>query len=207
VIKIGLTGGIATGKSSVLKIFEEEGIRTINVDEIARQITRKEEEGYRRVVEAFGKEILRENGEIDRKKLGKLVFSDEKKRKELEKILHPLIVERMRKLLEEFEREHPCEPVVIEVPLLFEVELDREMDITVVVYAPQEIQIERLMMRDGLTKEEAVKRLKSQIPIEEKRKLADVVIDNSKSPEETRKQVKTFIKRIRSGAWSKTTSS
>ncbi len=206
-IKIGLTGGIATGKSTVLKIFEEENIKTINTDQIAKEITKKGREGYKEVVRAFGEDILLENGEIDRKKLAKIVFSEESKRKKLESILHPLIVKRMKEMLKDIERKQPCEPVVIEIPLLFEVGLDKEMDITLVVYIPEKLQIERLMKRDGLKKEEAIKRLKSQLSIEEKRKRAHIVIDNSESIENTKKQVKTFIKELRNGRWSQTKSS
>ena len=196
--KIGLTGGIATGKSSVLKIFQEEGIKTINTDKIAKELTQKGKKGYERIIEVFGRDILKEDGEIDRKKLAEIVFSDQSKRKQLERILHPLILERLYQQLLQIEKEHPCHPVVIEIPLLFEVGAEKDMDITVLVYAPEEIQIKRLMERDKISEEEAVKRLKSQIPIEEKRKMAHVVIDNSGDFKDTRLQVRNFIAKIKS---------
>ena len=195
--RIGLTGGIATGKSTVAKIFSELGFFVINADELARKVVEKGTYGWKKVVETFGREILLPNGSIDRKKLGNIVFSNLEAKKKLERIIHPLVIDEMEKILKVFEKEHPCEPIIIEIPLLFEVGLHKKMDKTIVVYAPKNVQIERMMKRDGLTYQEAEMRLKNQMDIEEKRKLADYVVDNSSSLEYTKTQVEKLARELR----------
>ncbi|BAT71780.1 dephospho-CoA kinase [Thermosulfidibacter takaii ABI70S6] len=188
IIKVGLTGGIATGKSTVAKIIREHLIiPIINSDEIAHEIIKKDKDGYYKILKAFGESILDENGEIDRKKLGQIVFSDAEKRKLLESILHPMITAEIDRRVRELEKEGK-KIVVLEIPLLFEKNLTNRVDYTVVVYTPEDLQIKRLMERDELSREEALARLKSQIPIDQKTKMADFVIDNSKSLEETKQQ-------------------
>lgn len=187
--RIAVTGGIATGKSIVCKFFGELGFPIISSDDIAREITKKGGKGYIEVVKAFGNGILTEKGEIDRKKLGEIVFSDPEKRKILEGILHPIIREESENRYREIERQNPCTKVIFEIPLLFEAAQEVRFDVIIVVYAPREVQIKRLMERDGFTYEYAMKRLVSQIDIEEKVKKAHYVIDNSKDLEYTKKQV------------------
>ncbi len=201
IVKVGLTGGIATGKSTVARILEDRlGVPVINSDQIARDVVKKGRVGYKRVVEVFGHGILDNSGEIDRAKLGKLVFDDPQKRRLLESILHPLITQEIDRRLKEKEQEdHKL--IVLEIPLLFEKGLQNRVDYTVVVYAPEEQQLERLMQRDGLSLEEAKKRLKAQIPIDEKVKLADFVIDNSKGVNYTEKQtLKVFNEILRNAS-------
>ncbi|MGB9668313.1 MAG: dephospho-CoA kinase [Thermosulfidibacteraceae bacterium] len=196
--KIGLTGGIATGKSTVLRIIREMGYRVLSSDEIARSITKKGEKGYEKVVEVFGSGILDDSGEIDRKKLAKMIFSDPEKKKLLEGILHPLIREEVDKKIAEIESKSPCSLVFVEVPLLFEVKAEDRFDFIVVVYIPRQLQIKRLMERDNLTRGEAELRIKNQIDIEVKRKKAHFVIDNSGTIEDTRKLVVELVEKISS---------
>ncbi len=201
IVKVGLTGGIATGKSTVARILEDRlGIPVINSDQIARDVVKKGRIGYKRVVEVFGHGILDSSGEIDRAKLGKLVFDDPQKRRLLESILHPLITQEIDRRVKEKEQEgHKL--IVLEIPLLFEKGLQNRVDYTVVVYAPEEQQLDRLMKRDGLSLEEAKKRLKAQIPIDEKIKLADFVIDNSKGVNYTEEQtLKVFNEILRNAS-------
>lgn len=201
IVKVGLTGGIATGKSTVARILEDRlGIPVINSDQIARDVVKKGQIGYKHVVEAFGDGILDSSGEIDRAKLGKLVFDDPQKRRLLESILHPLITQEIDRRVKEKEQEgHKL--IVLEIPLLFEKGLQNRVDYTVVVYAPEEQQLDRLMKRDGLSLEEAKKRLKAQIPIDEKIKLADFVIDNSKGVNYTEEQtLKVFNEILRNAS-------
>lgn len=195
--KIAITGGIATGKSTVIKMIKDLGYDVLSSDEIARRLTKKGEIGYNRILEAFGADILDETGEIDRRKLGDIVFNDSEKKSLLESILHPLIRMEMDKMLVEIGMKNPCSPVFIEIPLLFEVKAEDRFDYIVVVYVPKELQIKRLMERDGLSYREAEIRLKSQIDIEVKRQKAHFVIDNSGSIEDTKKQVFELIDRLR----------
>ena len=194
-VKIGLTGGIGTGKSTVASMLKEMGIPVINSDEVAREVTEPGSEGYKKVVEALGREILNSDGTINRKKLGSIVFSDESKRRILEEILHPLILKRIRAKLDELKKAG-CEFVVLEVPLLFEKGLDRNMDFNVVVYTDEKTQLERLTKRDGLTLKEALSRIRSQMPLSEKVKRADFVIDNSGNLSHTKRQVEEMWKCI-----------
>ena len=194
-IKIGLTGGIATGKSTVANIFKRFGIPVINSDEAAREVVVPGTEGYKKVVEAFGKEILLPNGEINRKKLAEIIFSNPEKKKKLEEILHPLIDKDIQQKLQVIE-EQGQKLVVLEVPLLFEKGWDKRMHYTVTVTAPLELQIERLTQRDKIDRKEALKRIKNQMPLEEKIKRSHFVIDNSQGPKELEEQVKRILKRI-----------
>ena len=189
---IGLTGGIATGKSTVSKMFVERGAILIDADQIAREVVLPGSETLKRVAERFGQAVLLDNGELNRKKLGEIIFNDPKARKDLEAIMHPAIRQRMRQKKEQAERENPDKLVVLDVPLIYESNIQDQFDEVVLVYVPEPLQLKRLMARDGLTEEEARKRLRAQISIEEKKRLADYVIDNSGTLENTRRQVDAF---------------
>ena len=186
---IGLTGGIATGKSTVSKMFRDRGAKIVDADQIAREVVEPGTIGVKRVAERFGQEFLNEKGEIDRKKLAALVFQDEQARKDLNSLLHPLIRQRMREDTERIFRLNPKAVVIWDVPLLFESQLTDQVDQVIVVYIPESLQIHRLMSRNQLTKEEAIRRIQSQWPIEKKKSLADYVIDNQGSLEKTERQV------------------
>ena len=180
---LGLTGGICTGKSVVAQFFREEGLTVIDADEIARSLLRKGQEAYKMVVEAFGGGILKDSGELDRRKLGRMVFSDPSKRKRLEEILHPLIQQQIEDRLKGARGE-----VVIDSPLLIERGDHRKVDYVVVVYAPRHLQIERMRQRDRLSREEAEQRLRAQWPLEEKIARAHFIINNAGPLEYTREQ-------------------
>lgn len=170
---VALTGGIATGKSSATVILSLYGFRFIDADKIAHAML---DQQYQKIAELFGADYV-VNEKVDRVKLGKLVFADTHKREMLEALLHPLIYDEIVRLSEEQEKFK--KPYIVDIPLFFE---NRRYPIkrSVVCYAPKSTQIERLMKRDGFTEEEALRRVESQMDIEEKRKLATYVIDNSK---------------------------
>ncbi len=169
---IALTGSISTGKSTTVKLLKASGFHIIDADTIAHQIL---DEQYQAIEEMFGKAFVKD-GKVDRKALGSVVFSEEEKRKKLEALLHPLIYDEIKRL--SMEEDKLGKPYFIDIPLFFE---SRRYPIerSLVVYATQEQQLERLINREGYTKEEALKRINTQIPVEKKRKLATYVIDNS----------------------------
>jgi dephospho-CoA kinase len=169
---IALTGSIATGKSSTVKLLESFGFHIIDADKIAHKIL---DEQHQVIAKKFGEKLVHE-GKVDRKALGAIVFSDNIKRKELEALLHPLIYHEIERL--SIEQDKLGKPYFIDIPLFFE---NKRYPIQkwLVVYTTEEEQLERLMQREGYTKEEALNRIQAQIPVEEKRKLATYVIDNS----------------------------
>lgn len=190
-MRIGLTGGIACGKSTVSNMLRERGALIVDADVIAREVVAPGEEAWQQIIDCFGKEILLENQEIDRAKLGSLVFTDEKARLKLNQIVHPAVRKRMNEQAEAGEKAGK-ELIILDIPLLFESKLEHLVEKIIVVYCPEEIQLERLMKRNGFTKEEAINRIHSQMPIEEKKKRGDFVIDNRGTIEETEKQVSSL---------------
>lgn len=194
-MNIGLTGGIACGKSTVSGLLASRGAIVIDADLLAREVVEPGAPALAEVVRVFGEQVLLEDGSLDRKKLGTLIFADEEKRSKLESILHPPIRKLMRERMEELERLNPDKLVVADVPLLYESQLDEDFQEVLVVYADPAVQEERLMARNGLTREEAALRLKAQMPIEWKKEWADYVIDNGGSLEDTRKQLESFLLR------------
>ncbi len=190
---IGLTGGIASGKTTVVRILDDLGAYIIDADGIAHQILQKKQEGWQKVVGEFGKEILSEDGKIDRKSLGEIVFNDKNKLKKLEKITHPLII---KKIKDEINNNQDQDVIVIEAPLLYEAGIDNLMDQIWVVYVDRNTQIKRLKERNQYNKEDAQKRINSQLSLEKKKEMADEVIDNTGSREELKKQVKKLWKSL-----------
>jgi dephospho-CoA kinase len=191
-MNIGLTGGIACGKSTVASLLTQRGAFLIDADRIAREVVEPGSMGLDRIVERFGQAVLQVDGSLNRKKLGELVFSDTAARRELESILHPQIRSLMKERMTKAEQDQPTRLVVVDVPLLYESKLQSMFEAIMVVYVPVHVQRERLMSRDGLTLEQAEARIQSQMPIEEKRGLADFVIDNSGTIESTREQLERF---------------
>ena len=192
---LGLTGSIASGKSTVSKMICEFGIPIVDADVIAKQVVEVGQVAYQKIVETFGPEILFENEEINRPALGAIIFNNPERREELNKIVHPevrkVMLQQSKRLLDEGHR-----IVILDIPLLFESKLTSLVEKTIVVYVDEENQIKRLMKRNNLSEEEAMARIKSQIPISEKVKLADYVIDNNDTIEYTNKQVKALITKI-----------
>lgn len=187
-VVIGLTGGIASGKSTVSNMFRELCIPVIDADVIAREVVEPGKKAYNNIGEVFGKEVLQENGELDRAKLGSIVFHDEEKRMQLNRIVHPAVREEMNEQKEKYIREQR-DAVVLDIPLLFESKLTELVHRTLVVYVDGETQLTRLMDRNGFTEEEAKARISSQMPLKEKVALADYVINNNGTIEETRAQL------------------
>ncbi|MFQ5812073.1 MAG: dephospho-CoA kinase [Anaerolineae bacterium] len=190
---IGLTGNIATGKSVVSRMLERLGARAIDADALAHEVMEKGTPVWQAVVQEFGEDILGRNGSINRKKLGSIVFADEAALRRLEAIVHPVVIARTKKLIESSQ-----EPVVVvEAIKLIKAGMHRTYDALWVVTCRQEQQLARLVEQRGLTEEEARQRIEAQPPQEAKLALADVVIDNHGSLDETWRQVKREWDKIR----------
>ncbi|MDQ0245868.1 dephospho-CoA kinase [Bacillus fengqiuensis] len=185
---IGLTGGIASGKSTVSNMLKELAIPVIDADVIAKEAVQKDRPAYREIVRTFGTDILAEDLQLDRLKLGAIVFQDEKKRQLLNQIVHPAVRNEML-AQKEFFLQEGYETVVLDIPLLFESKLTALVDKVLLVFVDDSIQLERLMARNNFTKEEAEARIGSQMPLQEKVSLADEVINNNGTMEETKEQL------------------
>ncbi|MEQ6375694.1 dephospho-CoA kinase [Bacillaceae bacterium S4-13-58] len=191
---IGLTGSIASGKSTVSLMFDDIGIPVIDADKIARIVVRPGEKAYHQIIEHFGEGILREDKTIDRKKLGSIVFKDEEKRKVLNQMVHPAVRERMIKE-RDLVKEKNEKAVVLDIPLLFESKLEHLVDWTLVVFVNEEVQLKRLMDRDGYTEEEALDRIQSQIPVFKKASQADEVINNNSTKDDAYQQLIQILRK------------
>lgn len=190
---IGLTGSIATGKSTVSNMFKQLNIPVIDADQIARDVVEPEQVALKEIVEAFGTNILHDDGSLNRKALGDIVFNDKEKLEILNGIVHPAIRNEMNRQKEMYLAQNiPC--IVLDIPLLFENKLDYLVDKILVVYIDEETQLKRLMDRDQSTREDAMSRIKSQISIEVKKEKAHEVINNSGTVEESFKQLKEILK-------------
>lgn len=189
-LTIGLTGGIASGKSTVSMEFQKLGAVIIDADQIARELIHPHKPLWREIIAYFGKEIQKEDLNIDRYKLGEKVFSDETERAVLNRMIHPEIKREIDRRLKEIGKERPDALVLVDAALLIETGTFREMDRIIVVSASKKNQIRRLMDRDSLTVEGAKRRISTQTPLREKRKYADYVINTDGSLEEIRKQVR-----------------
>jgi len=199
---VGLTGGIASGKSTVSRMFERAGIPVICADELAREVVRRGSQGLAEIRRVFGEDVLDDEGNLNREAMAQLVFQDRSKRKILESIVHPRVAEEQSRRLRDLERQgHSI--VVVDVPLLYETGLETIFDLVVVVYAPSQVQEERLVNRDGMSVEVARSRLDAQMPIDEKKRLADRLVDNRNGLEHTRQQVERIIEELRAAAGSK----
>ena len=185
---IGLTGGIATGKSTVSVILEKAGAVIIDADRIAREVVKRGLPAYREIAKNFGETVLLPDGEINRSVLGDIIFNDPRKKQLLNRIVHPHVRREMNRQLKDMENSTPDTIAVLDIPLLFEVEKHKNLSEVIVVYAPEHIQIKRLMKRDNISEADAVARVRSQMPIEEKKNRATIVIDNSGTMEDTCKQ-------------------
>jgi dephospho-CoA kinase len=193
-LKVGLTGSIAVGKTFVVECFRELGCHVLDADLTARKVVQPGTEGLRHIVEEFGEGVL-VNGSLDRKKLGKIVFADPEKRNLLNSIVHPLVIEKQNEWIEEREAEDPDGVAIIDAALMIESDGYRRFDKLIVVWCEADIQLARLMQRDGLNAEEAQRRISAQMPQEEKKEYADILIDTSAGFEDTRRRVlETFDK-------------
>lgn len=186
---IGLTGGIACGKSTVAQMLKDLGAYIIDADKISRQLTLPGGEALPAIREAFGAYVFFPDGTLNRETLSSIVFFNDEERKKLNALMHPMIEKRIRKDIEICRKMGEL-IVVMDVPLLFEVGVDSLADVTVCASAPQEMQIERMRTRSGLNREQAMQRIRSQMPLEQKEKLADLVLRTDCSQEELRKRVR-----------------
>lgn len=193
---VGLTGGIGTGKSTVSRILRQSKMAVIDADELAREVVKKDSQGFKEVVKAFGSSIVSQNGELDRKALGQKVFSDQSKLKVLENIIHPLV--RSLSLQKKKELAQNGEKIAFyDVPLLFEKNMEELFDQIVVVNCDPQIQKRRLIERDGFSSEEAERRISSQLSLEEKVRAAHFTIHNNGSLEDLEKQVAELISKLK----------
>ncbi|CAK6476687.1 dephospho-CoA kinase [Peribacillus castrilensis] len=189
---IGITGGIASGKSTVSLYLQELGFTIVDADLASRAVVEPGEEAYHQVVEAFGEDILLTEGNIDRVKLGSIIFNDQEKRLLLNGIVHPAVRNWMR-VKTEAALSSGEETVFMDIPLLFESKLTFMVDKTLLIYVDEQVQLERLMNRNGLSETEALARINSQMPLADKKALADAVIDNNGDINETKRQVKGIL--------------
>ncbi|MCQ6273441.1 dephospho-CoA kinase [Bacillus sp. V3B] len=190
---IGLTGGIASGKSTVSEMLKNLGIPVIDADIEARLAVEQGEEAYDQIVNHFGKSILYENSSINRTRLGEIIFNNEEERTVLNGIVHPAVRKRMVEKQVALQSKGES-MIVMDIPLLFESNLRSTVDRTLLVYVDEEVQLRRLMKRNNYTKEEAFARIHSQMPLIEKKKLADAVIDNNGSIQQTELQLNNILK-------------
>ncbi len=199
---IGLTGGIASGKSTVSNMLRDFGAAIIDADRVAKDLQEPHTLVWQAIVDSFGREILEEDETLDRKALGQVVFNNPEALQKLNGIVHPGVTQRAYELMREFERAGG-KVAVLDAPLLIEANMASLADEIWLVAVPEEVQITRLMARNGFTRGEALARLRSQMPLKEKRSYADIIIDNSGSLEETRQQVgilwKDLLHRITMG--------
>lgn len=196
-LNVGLTGGIASGKSTVAQMLVELGAIHIDFDVLAHQVELPGQPAWQELVAAFGREILNEDETINRAVLGELVFRDAARREHLNAIVHPAVFTAWRRQLGEIEKNEPHAVVLADVPLLFEVGAEGMMDLVLLVYIPPSEQIRRLMARNGYRRPEAEARLASQMPIDAKLARADIVIDNRGTMAETRERVAAVWEELR----------
>ncbi|MCM3568320.1 dephospho-CoA kinase [Neobacillus mesonae] len=189
---VGLTGGIASGKSTVSNMLKEMNITVIDADVESRLAVQKGEPAYYKIIEEFGSDILLENEEIDRPKLGSIIFHQEDKRKLLNQIVHPDVRSRMNNKIEQAKQNRE-DVIILDIPLLFESKLTYMADKTILVYVNEEIQLKRLMERNSLSVSDAKARMQSQMPLSEKVSLADAVIDNNGSVDKTKNQLMKIL--------------
>ena len=193
----GLTGGIASGKSTAGRFFAGLGAKVIDADQLGHEFLLPPLPAYQETVARFGREILAPSGEVDRKRLGAMVFSDPEKLRALNAILHPRIVERSEELAGQYLKENPQAIVLVEAALIYEVGLAERFAKVVVAWCRPEQQVERLITKGGASREEAEQRLAAQMPLEEKRRRAHYVLDCSGSKENTRRQVEALFPQLK----------
>ncbi|RAL26821.1 dephospho-CoA kinase [Thermoflavimicrobium daqui] len=188
-MRVGLTGGIATGKSTVSSMFEDHGAVIIDADQIAREVVEPGSKGAQKVEEEFGEQVFFSDGSLNRAALGEIIFRNQSLRRKLNQILHPLIMDEMELRTQRILKENKHKIVFWDVPLLIEENLTNFVEKVIVVYIPEPVQLKRLMKRNDLTEEEARRRINAQMSIEEKKRYADFLIDNSGTLENTERQV------------------
>ncbi len=195
-ILVGLTGGVATGKSTVAKMFESCGAVVIDADELARLVVQPGKPAWRDIVEKFGKGVLNADRTINRHALGKIVFQNRRTRRRLERIIHPRVAREQGRLTKQAARKAPHAVVIYDVPLLFEAGIDKRVDKILVVTADRDTQIARLHARNGLARLEALRRIRSQMPIAMKAQRADFVLDGTGTKSRLKAAVRALYRRL-----------
>jgi len=195
-IVVGLTGGIATGKSTVAQMFKQCGAIVIDADQLARDVVRPGTSAWREIIKCFGKVILNPDRTINRHALGAIVFHHRVKLRKLERIIHPRVAREKERLVRQIAKRTPYAVVIYEVPLLFEVGANKRVDKTLVVTADRETQIARLKRRNGLSRAEALRRITSQMSLNKKARLADVVLNGSKPKRILKSEVRRLAHRL-----------
>lgn len=190
---IGLTGGIASGKSTISNMLKNRGFTIVDADIAARTVVEPGKDAYVKVVDAFGKDILMADGSLNRKKLGSIIFHDEDKRELLNSIVHPAVRKQMDDWKEAAIKDGK-KTIIYDIPLLFESKLTHLVSKVIVVFVNEKVQLDRLIARNSLSEEEAKARIASQLPLQEKKALADAVIDNNGSKEDSELQLDQLIK-------------
>ncbi|HVB98773.1 MAG TPA: dephospho-CoA kinase [Candidatus Dormibacteraeota bacterium] len=195
-LRVGLTGGIGSGKSTVVAMLRQRGLAVSEADDIARDLVRRGQPAYDEILQTFGAQILQENGEIDRKRLAAIVFGSSERLDRLNRIVHPRVRERTERWLAEREKEG-ARVAIVEAPLLVEAGSHRRLDRLVVVWCRPEQQLARLAER-GMSREDAERRIAAQMDVEKKKALADDLIDNSGTVEQTRQRVDRLVRKLES---------
>lgn len=195
-ILIGLTGGVATGKSTVAKMFERCGATLIDADKLARDVVRPGKPAWKQIVKLFGKNVLNRDRTINRHMLGAIIFRHPAKRRALERIIHPRVAQEQKRLTSEATKNNPKAVVIYDVPLLFEAAIDSRVDRIVLVTADRATQIARLKKRNGLSHAEAIRRIASQMPLAKKRNRSDFVLDGTRSQKFLRAQVRNLYQTL-----------
>lgn len=196
-IVVGLTGGIASGKSTVARMFKRFGAAVIDADQLARDVVRPGTPAWRDIVRVFGDGVLNRNRSINRRALGAIVFHDRRKLRRLEHIIHPRVAREQQRLVRRIAARSPDAVIVYEVPLLFESGAYKRVDKIIVVTVDRDTQVGRLKQRNGLTKSEALRRIKIQMPLAEKVRRADVVLDGTRDKALLRTEVRRLIQSFR----------
>jgi dephospho-CoA kinase len=197
---VGLTGGIASGKSLVARVFKDLGAHVIDADRIVHELLEPEQQACREVLDHFGNDILLPHGGIDRRKLGEIVFNNPEKRAWLNSCLHPKVFNVYTSQVQHLQSRQPDAIIIFNAALLIETGYHRKMDKIVVIYADLEQQIKRLSLRDKFTREQALARITSQMPLAEKRAHADYVIDNTGNREDTEVQARDVFHKLKQDA-------
>jgi len=192
---LGVTGGIASGKTTVAQAFKALGAVVISADELAREVVRPGGEVLRQIAEHFGSQALRDDGNLNREVMAEIIFNDEDARRVLNRITHPAIASLASKRLREAERDGAA-LVIYDAPLLFEAGADRQVDKVLVVTVDEEVQVQRVMARDSIDRQQALSRIASQMSQAEKVARADFIIDNTGSPQETQRQVRALMESL-----------
>ena len=196
-LRVGLTGSIAVGKSYVSSVFAELGCHVLDADQTAREVVEPGSEGLNAVVAHFGRDVLSDDGSLDRQRLGDLIFADAHQRQRLNSILHPFIIARQDEVMREWEQLDPDGVGIIDAALMIESGGYKRFDKLIVVHCRPEVQLERLMLRTGLSLAEAQQRISSQMPQEEKQRYADYLIDTSDGFESTRQRTVEVYQKLR----------